>query len=272
MTLLIHSMAEFGDIILAALAIADARDVVEIGCEFGGMSATLAGYVDARDGTLTSVDPAPKPEFLDWLAGNPHVRHVAEMSLPALPSLTADAWIVDGDHNWYTVYNELHGIRAACDRAGKPLLAFLHDVDWPCGRRDFYYAPATIPPEFRHPHSFDGGVSIDWDGVRDHQGFRGAGGFALATHEGGPRNGVLTGIEDFIDDCAQGGRELLYAQVPAVFGLGVLFDKSADWAGAMADHLVPWHGNRLLATLERNRLRNYLAVIDWQDRDAARAA
>jgi hypothetical protein len=36
--LLIHSMAEFSDLILGSLAIAGARHIVEIGAEFGGMS------------------------------------------------------------------------------------------------------------------------------------------------------------------------------------------------------------------------------------------
>ena len=272
MSLLIHSMSEFGEIILDALAIAEVRDVVEIGCEFGGMSAALADYVADRGGTLTSVDPAPKAEFIEWLAANEHVNHVADLSLRALPTLPApDAWVVDGDHNWFTVYNELTAIRASCDRAGKPMLTFLHDVAWPCARRDCYYAPETIPADFRHLHDWNAGVSLEWDGMVANRGFRGSGGFAWATHEGGPRNGVLTAIEDFIADTEAAGRDMLYAQVPAVFGLGVLFDRDAPWAAAMADHIVPWHDNRLLATLERNRLRNYLAVIDWQDRTAEAA-
>lgn len=269
MTLLIHSMSELSDIILDGLRIAGARDIVEIGCEFGGMSDVLAAHAHECGGTLTSIDPAPKCEFLDWLAAHPHARHVAQPSLAALPALpAADAWIIDGDHNWYTVYHELRAIREACDRDGKPVLAFLHDVAWPCARRDLYYAPDAIPPGFRHAHSWNGGISPDWDGVVDHRGFRGCGQFAVALHEGGPRNGVLTAIEDFIADSEADGAQLLYASIPAVFGLGVLFDATAPWAAPLAEHLVPWHDNRLLATLERNRLRNYLAVIDWQDRAA----
>jgi hypothetical protein len=37
----------------------------------------------------------------------------------------------------------------------------------------------------------------------------------------------------------------------------------------LAEMIVPWHNNKLLAALEANRLQNYLAVIDWQDRAAA---
>ncbi len=269
MTLLIHSMSEFGDLILGGLTIAGARDVVEIGAEFGGMSALLANHAADAGGTLTSVDPAPKPEFLHWAAAQGAVNHIAEPSLTALPRLSADAWIVDGDHNWYSVYHELTAIRAACLRDDKPMLTFLHDVAWPWARRDLYYAPDAIPAPFLHDHDWEGGVSLEWEGVVANRGFRGCGGFAIAKHEGGPMNGVLTAIEDFIADATATGADLCYASVPAVFGLGVIFDATAPWAAAMADHLLPWHENGLVATLERNRLRNYLAVVDWQDRNAA---
>jgi hypothetical protein len=272
MTLLIHSMSEFGDLILPALDIAGAREIVEIGAEFGGTSQALADRAAANDGRLTSIDPAPKPEFLDWAAATPAVRHLAIPSLDAFAELAdVDAWIIDGDHNWYTVFNELTQARAACRRDARPLLAFLHDVDWPCGRRDMYYAPDAIPARYRHAHSFDAGALPEQDVLIPGRGFRGCGAFAWALHEGGPRNGVLTAIEDFIAASKADGDALCYAQVPAVFGLGVLFDANAPWAEAMARHFMPYHQNPLLATLERNRLANYLAVIDWQDR-AAQAA
>jgi len=50
-----------------------------------------------------------------------------------------------------------------------------------------------------------------------------------------------------------------------VFGLGVLFDAEAAWSPALAELVAPFHENRLLAKLERNRLLNYLKVIEWQD-------
>ncbi|WP_216074361.1 hypothetical protein, partial [Acinetobacter baumannii] len=80
-------------------------------------------------------------------------------------------------------------------------------------------------------------------------------------------------VEDFRAEAQTEERPLAWAHVPAVFGLGVLFDSSAPWAPALAEMIVPWHNNKLLASLEANRLRNYLAVIDWQDRaaEAARA-
>lgn len=63
--LLIHSMSEFSDLILDALKRADARNIVEIGAEYGGMSALVAEHCRARGGQFTTIDPAPKREFLD---------------------------------------------------------------------------------------------------------------------------------------------------------------------------------------------------------------
>jgi Methyltransferase domain len=268
--LLIHSVSEFSDLILEALKLADARQIVEIGAEFGGMSALLAEHCRARGGQFTTIDPAPKREFHDWLTANPDVRHLAKTSLEAFGELNeADAWVVDGDHNWYTVYHELRQIEAVSRRAGKPVLAFLHDVGWPCGRRDSYYAPDQIPAEYRHPHSYEAGAILDHAPLVRERGFRGLGQFAFANLAGGPRNGVMTAIEDFLAERLREGREFGFAEIPAVFGLGVLFDLDAAWSGALAELLVPYHQNRLLRSLETNRLRNYLRVIELQDEAAA---
>ena len=269
MTLLIHSMTEFSDIMLGTLHAAGARTLAEVGAEFGGMSQQLAAYAQVTGGSLTSIDPCPKQEFLDWVATSDHVRHVAAPSLQAMPALSQiDAWVLDGDHNYFTVFNELVIADTLSRRDGKPLLALLHDVSWPCARRDCYYAPDRIPAAHRHRYSYDAGVTLDDDGFVLNRGWRGNGQFAWALHAGGPRNGVLTAVEDFVAGAESEDRPLVYAQVPAVFGLGVLFDGTAEWAEDLAGILLPYHGNELIASLEENRLRNYLTVIDWQDRQA----
>jgi hypothetical protein len=263
--LLIHSMSEFRDIIMPCLAVAGAKEIVEIGAEFGGMSQLLADFATDAGGRLTSIDPAPKQAFTDW-AKRAAVRHVPELSLAAIPDQRGvDAWIVDGDHNWYTVYHECRAIAKRAGEDGKPLFIFFHDIGWPSGRRDMYYAPDTIPAEFRHPYSFDAGALPGRSALAPHRGFRGMGHFAWATHEGGPRNGVLTAIEDFLREEADAGRDYGFAEVPAVFGLGVLFSPDAPWAEAVANIVLPYHDNALLRRLEENRLANYLRVIELQD-------
>lgn len=277
--LLIHSMAEFSDVILGVLDLSGARTVVQIGVEvtqefsteIRGMTQTLAAFCARKRGRLIAIDPTPAPGFVGWAAAQRHVSHIASPSLDVVAALTGiDAWVIDGDHNYYTVFNELTAADALARRERTPLLAVLQHVGWPCARRDMYYAPGRIPAEYRQPCSHDAGVTLDDPGYRIDRGYRGTGDFAWALQAGGPENGVLTAIEDFCRRAESGSRRLLYAQIPAVFGLGVLFDADAPWAVAVAEALIPFHENPLLARLETNRLRNYLTVLDWQDGYIAR--
>ncbi|HET9510784.1 MAG TPA: class I SAM-dependent methyltransferase [Sphingomonas sp.] len=257
-----YSMSLFEDIIVAALDIAGVRSIVEIGADYGGMSGVLAEYARTKGDRLISIDPAVHPAFLEWLARNPDVRHVAEPSLAALRDLpAADAYVVDGDHNWFTVYNELTLIRAQVRADGRPLFVLLHDVGWPCARRDFYYAPEQIPEAFRHPFSRTDGAVPGWPMLVPGHGLNGGDVLAMATREGGPMNGVLTAVEDFIESAAGEGDDLCYAHVPGALGLGVIFDAAAPWASTMSDHLVPYHNNRLLIALEENRLKNFIDAL-----------
>ena len=267
--LLIHSMSEFSSLIMPCLEEAKVASITEIGSEFGGMSRTLAEHCEAKGATLTCIDPEPAEGFAQWAAPLAHVDHRSEPSLEALSHCSAvDAWFVDGDHNYYTVFNELAAIDAIQTKADKPLLVFLHDVSWPYARRDFYYAPERIPAGWRHPHSYDAGVRLDSEQALPERGLRGMGHFAVALQAGGERNGVLTAVEDFLKEADTDERPLYYVHVPAVLGLGIIFDSSAPWSGALAEFLLPYHANPLIARLEENRLRNYLEVIDWQDRSA----
>ncbi len=265
--LLIHSMAEFSSLILPCLEEAKVSNIAEIGSEFGGMSKLLAEHAGSHGGSLTCIDPEPADGFAGWAAEHSHVHHVSQPSLEALKTSQAvDAWFVDGDHNYYTVFHELCAIDAVQRAADKPLFAFLHDVSWPCARRDFYYSPERVPAGWRHPHSFDHGVKLGDDRVFEGRGLRGMGQFAVALDSGGPRNGVLTAVEDFLREADTEERPLFYVHVPAVLGLGIIFDANASWSAALAEFLLPYHANPLIARLEENRLRNWLEVIDFQDR------
>ena len=58
--------------------------------------------------------------------------------------------MIDGDHNYYTVSEELRLIGERAPGAELPLLLF-HDVRWPHGRRDDYFDAEQIPAAARHP-------------------------------------------------------------------------------------------------------------------------
>ncbi|MEO1335582.1 MAG: hypothetical protein AAFV29_08050, partial [Myxococcota bacterium] len=105
------------------------------------------------------------------------------------------------------------------DRA--PLI-ILHDIDWPYGRRDLYYDPANIPPEYRQPYARAGlipGISETKpkQGLNDH--------LDNATHEGGEANGVLTAIEDFVNARRDRWR---FQQLPGMNGLGFIIPTARD--------------------------------------------
>jgi len=259
--LLIHSMAEFSDIIFPALEIAQAKNLVEVGAEYGTMTLNLIEFTKQKGGELVSIDPCPSPEAEELFHSTEHARLVVDLSLNVLDRYDADAYLIDGDHNYYTVFHELELSWKKSRGAGRPYLAFLHDVGWPCARRDQYCNPDQIPEEYRHAHSWDKGITLDNPDLID-GGFRGEGGWAAALKEGGPQNGVLTAIEDFAQDKDE---QLFWARIPAVFGLGVLFDRNAPWTEEMVALLGPLNDHPLLATLERNRLQCYLRVIEMQD-------
>ena len=54
--------------------------------------------------------------------------------------------MIDGDHNYFTVSEELRLIGERAPGAELPLLLF-HDVCWPHGRRDDYFDPEQIPAD-----------------------------------------------------------------------------------------------------------------------------
>lgn len=261
--LLIHSMSLFAPITLPILEVVNARVVAEIGAEHGGNSKLLHEWLKQKNGKLISIDCCPSQAFLDWLPTvSDVVEHNPNESLNAIrDTLNVDAWFVDGDHNWYTVYHELMQLHELHEKQGKPLLVFLHDVAWPWARRDLYYSPNRIPPAFCHSHTYEAGVTLDNPGVIE-GGFRSHGAYAIALQEGGAKNGVLTAIDDFRQQYPE---RYCFASIPAIFGLGVLFDRYHPEAEKIAMLVAPYHQNTLLQALEMNRLDNYLKVIEWQD-------
>jgi hypothetical protein len=98
-------------------------------------------------------------------------------------------------------------------------------------------------------------------GVVEH-GFRGDGQFAIALHEGGERNGVLTAVEDVME--AHGGLEL--GVLPAIYGVGALYPADAPWAADVAAVLAPYDRLDVLERLEANRMALYTHVLELQDR------
>src|SRR5579859_4290958 len=194
------------------------RRLIEIGAEFGWNTGPVLEYCHRTGAKLEVIDPVPPQSLLDTMARFPddHVYHRAK-SLDVIPQIEpVDLVLLDGDHNWHTVYNELLAIfRRAADGGVAPPIVIFHDIAWPYARRDMYYSPQDLDATARHPYAdrgmLPGQSALTESGLNAN--------FHNALHEGGPRNGVLTAIEDFI---AGSGQPLAFHTLPFFNGLGIL--------------------------------------------------
>lgn len=201
------------------LAASDGAPIVEIGAGSGATTAKLAAFSAERGTELHVIDPAPRFDPASLKRRFPHLRFHRERSHDALEKIgPAGTVLIDGDHNWYTVHGELTRLERIAESSGRAFpLVLLHDVEWPYGRRDLYYNPEAIPAEWRQPWERRG---IVWGQRRLDQNDGGVNRhLANALEEGGPRNGVLTAVEDF---SAESSIRLELRIVRGDAGLGVL--------------------------------------------------
>ncbi len=187
-------------------------------CEIGSRKGDSADVILQLQGaSLTIIDPGLDSDLKQRYSNNPQVLVYKTISLEAMPIVNGpfDCILIDGDHNWYTVFNELRWIRErGLLRAGG--MIFFHDVSWPYGRRDMYYQPELIPAAYRHPY--------EWKAIVKGQSELGSAegpnaNAYCATHEGGPRNGVLTAIEDFMK---KHDGDYDFCRVRRLHGMGIM--------------------------------------------------
>jgi Methyltransferase domain len=247
-----HSLTNVAEILFPCLDAAGARSVAEVGAYAGDLTGELIRWADRAGARVIAIDPTPEPQLVELAEQRSDLELIRETSHEALRHLSLpDAVIIDGDHNYYTVREELRLINEKAPGSDIPLLMF-HDVGWPHARRDTYFAPERIPEEHRQPLAGPAGLFPGKPGLVD-----GALPFDFAAQrEGGPRNGVLTAIEDFMNE--RDGLRL--ATVPVFFGFGILWHTDAPWADAVAEVVGVWDRNPLLARLESNRLFHLATV------------
>jgi hypothetical protein len=240
------TLLPFASIITRLLDAVAPQSVVEVGADQGDFTEELLEWAGPHGAVVTAVDPEPAPQLIELADAHSELRLVRKASLEALVELPlAQAIILDGDHNYYTLHSELRLIAEKSAESELPLL-LLHDLGWPHARRDTYYAPDRIPDADRQPVVHDAMLAPGEAGMA-------AIGIPFpyaAEREGGPRNGLLTAVEDF-----RAGRDgIRLAVVPAFFGLGVLWDEDAAWAAEVAELIAPWDSSPLLERLEEVRL------------------
>ncbi|MFA6244579.1 MAG: class I SAM-dependent methyltransferase [Candidatus Hydrogenedentales bacterium] len=220
--------------------------ILEIGAQYGENTKELALLPSVH---VTVIDPCLDADLRARHAGSASVTMIPGLSLDVLPKLRDPfgCILIDGDHNWYTVYNELRVIRERelLLRGGT---IFLHDTWWPYGRRDGYYDPDRIPAKFRQPFERKGivrgqselseseGVNVD---------------FANAAHEGGPRNGVLPAVEEFL---REHDHKYLFVNLEVQYGLGMLYRRRDGETDAIFTEL----SRGLLRRLRVGRIKDTL--------------
>lgn len=231
----------------------DARRVLEIGAESGLSTRALLRYLCERGGHLDSIDPAPdfdadvlQAEFAGTLSFH------RDLSLNVLPRLARfDVAMIDGDHNWFTVFHELQAIeRIHGPEAALQPLILIHDTGWPYGRRDLYYDPDTIPAQYRHPYARLG-MLPNRSGLAEQGGMNMQ--LCNALQEGGPRNGVATAVDDYLQ---QSARAFVRVDLPVYHGLTMLatrarLDRHPE-LGVLFDELAPTPRVRTLMELNEH--------------------
>lgn len=215
-------IALWGQLIRPLVEAVEGREILEIGAEYGLSTKVLLNFVREVGGHLHCIDPVPGFDVSEFVAANEgFLSFYEDLSLDALKVIPrVDVALVDGDHNWYTVYNELKMIEQTHgnDPAAMPL-TILHDIGWPYGRRDLYYDPSTVPEEFVQPYARRG-IGRKNKELLASGGMNGT--LCNAITEGGPRNGVLTGVEDYIRESAI---DFEFLNLPLYHGLGVLIPR-----------------------------------------------
>jgi glycosyltransferase involved in cell wall biosynthesis len=252
--------------------------VVEIGSGSGANTKNILQYCRETGAVVHSVDPLPKYNVDEWVKDYGDVLFIhRSLSLEALPEIgAADAVLIDGDHNWYTVFNELKLIEKLAQGHQREFpLVFLHDIHWPYGRRDLYYNPETIPVAFRKacrklglkPGHMDLAVK---GGINRH--------LYNSVYENDPQNGVLTAVEDFLKETSL---ELQFIQIPGFHGLGFIFPgrlarENRGFSNLLKQFELPPAVSELMFRLERSRLdeevhrQESLAKMARLSSDAAR--
>jgi cephalosporin hydroxylase/glycosyltransferase involved in cell wall biosynthesis len=250
-------MFPFWELVTApVLEAAGVRRVVEIGALRGENTELMLERL-GPDVELHVIDPVPDfdPQEHERRFAGRYVFH-RDLSLNVLGHLPPmDAALVDGDHNWYTVYNELRLLREVARAAGAPMpVLILHDVCWPYGRRDLYYAPENIPEEFRKTWRRTGMLPQHKRLVPYGAGLNPT--MCNAEVEGGRRNGVMTGLDDFM---AEHDRPLRRVVLPIYFGLAIVAEEERlarqPELAAQLDRLESPEGkDQLLELAEETRL------------------
>ena len=139
-----------------------------------------------------------------------NMSFIKENPLNALPTLNNyDAIFLDDDPNWFTTYNELKIIKNSNDEF--PLVFICNNI-FPHKRRDTYSNPDCIPDEFKNDYS----KTLTYDEINIYDNTY------HAIEENNSKNGVLTAIEDFLDE----NKSINMMNIKLINGITILYPEN----------------------------------------------
>ncbi|MCB0310206.1 MAG: glycosyltransferase [Bdellovibrionales bacterium] len=241
-------------------------NIIEIGADRGDNTELLLQYAQNKAVTIHVIDPVPKFDIdrFKALYGSSFQIYLS-LSLEVLSDIPAsEVVLIDGDHNWFTVYNELKQLEEVARQTEKDFpIVLCHDILWPYARRDLYYDPSTIPEEYRKPFE-NLGISPGQNELQKSGGLNSS--YFHAIFEGGERNGVRTAIEDFIEHSK---RPLNMFEIAAFSGLGIVVDrnylsKNSSLATLLSSLSISDNFKQILNALEENRNRLLIQSMDYK--------
>lgn len=234
------------DVIGPVIEALSPKNITEIGADTGINTRNILDYCLENDARLTSIDPKPSYDMQAFhqLYGE-HYFPVQKMSLDAIKGIDqCDLMLIDGDHNWYTVFSELVEIE---QRFGDqfPVIMF-HDTGWPYGRRDMYYDPTNIPADSIQENK-KAGLVYGQRRLAEQGGFNTH--LHQAVESDTEKNGVLTGIEDFVKQSSLSFELINYS---GMNGLSFLYlSKRQDVSDLLLSMSID---QRLTTLLEEDRI------------------
>lgn len=234
------------------------KHIVEVGCKEGKNSINILEYCKKTGVVTTLIDPYPEldKEKLFQEYGDLYTLH-EDLSLNVIYKLKKyEVILLDGDHNYYTVYHELKSIEKGYNDQNFPII-FMHDICWPYARRDLYYNPKTIPDQYRHPYEKKGmiqeqGKLLEAGGLNSH--------LNNAIYENNIKNGVLTAVEDFLSESEI---EMEFIKYKYFNGLGLLIAKHNKKIIERAYNIK--QSDKLINKLEKNRNMLEIKIADIRE-------
>ena len=261
-------MHRFWDTIIEpAVKILRPESILEIGSDLGTNTKNLLAYCGKNNAILHVVDPVPKYDMAAWQKEyGDFAFFYKSLSLNAIPKIGRfDLVLIDGDHNWYTVYNELKLIEKCCLQSSMHFpLVMLHDIGWPYGRRDLYYNPENIPEVYRKPCK-QKGISPESAELLEEGGLNSH--LFNSIYENNLQNGVLTACEDFVEES---GQKLEFLTLHGLFGLGIIFSRHLSHQNKELEIFfeeleVRTAVKRYLERIEKARIESELLLCNKKD-------